>query len=114
MLIVMSYILLIYYSKPVIVLGLGCVDMISVSIVSCLLILGTAYGNNSSQLLRNMKYHPLVSHSELELRLWSALHPIRIWIGNFFYIEHRELLLEVLGDVVVNNVINLLLTFPPS
>jgi len=49
--------------------------------------------------------------SKLETAFWVSRTPCVIWIGDLFCIENRDLILKIFGTIVLENVINMLLTF---
>jgi len=49
------------------------------------------------------------SHSKYDLKVWKAMAPLRVDVGNVCSFETKEFLLFIWGDVVVSSIIDLLI-----
>lgn len=91
-------------------------------IIACVLIMGTltmkecltyAVGChiNSEDCMFLGKENTVVSNREYNKQFWKSRRPVSFRVGNQFRIETKTYILRVFGEIIPDNLVNLLLTF---
>jgi len=110
----LSYAIIRFYVRTNIVFGIPFIFVVvEVGILEVLLLRFVANLREASNSCINAFRNaiPSGSRSLLFLRLiWNANRPLDIWLG-FFIVESREFILRLFGQIIIDNIISLLVSF---